>query len=381
VIALAAIAFVIWIYLLLGRGQFWRMRERDDGCLPRLNPEHWPSVCVIIPARDEADVIGCAIESLIAQDYQGSFHLVLVDDRSSDGTADAARRAARAGGRSDRLEIISGQERPSGWTGKVWAMRQGFARAQEMGPPDYVLFTDADIAHAPDNLRCLVSRAEEGRLVLVSLMAKLHCESFAEKLLIPAFVFFFDMLFPFGWANDANRRTAAAAGGCMLVRREALVASGGLEAIAREIIDDCALARVLKRRGAIWIGLTQRALSIRPYGGIDEIGQMVARSAYAQLRYSPVLLCGTLLGMTIVYAAPLLLTCFAPLPGRILAALAWLSMAVAYVPMLRFYGLSPFWGAAMPAIGALYTGFTLRSAVQHWRGRGGMWKGRAQALA
>ncbi|HEX4079202.1 MAG TPA: glycosyltransferase [Rhizomicrobium sp.] len=380
-IVLAAVPLAIWIYLLLGRGMFWQMRERDDDCTPRANAERWPAVCIVVPARDEADVIGRAVESLLTQDYQGFFHIVLVDDRSSDGTAEAARRAALACGMGDRMEIISGQERPSGWTGKVWAMRQGFARAQLFGTPDYLLFTDADIAHTPDNLRCLVSRAEAGRLVLVSLMAKLHCESFAEKLLIPAFVFFFAMLFPFGWANDAARRPAAAAGGCMLVRRDALAAAGGLEAIAREIIDDCALARILKRRGPIWLGLTRRALSIRPYGGMGEIGRMVARSAFAQLHYSPVLLCGTVAGMVIVYAAPPLLALFAPTPARIMGAVGWLLMGLAYQPMLRFYRLSPLWGAALPAIGALYAGFTVNSAVQHWRGRGGMWKGRAQALA
>ncbi|MGH6878284.1 MAG: glycosyltransferase [Rhizomicrobium sp.] len=380
-IFVAAVPLLIWIYLVLGRSMFWRMRERDDTCGLQPSAGSWPSVFVVVPARDEADVIERAIRSLLVQDYRGIFHIILVDDRSSDGTAEAARRAAHVCGMDDRLEIISGQERPAGWTGKVWAMCQGFARTRETGSPDYVLFTDADIAHAPDNLRCLVTRAEESRLVLVSLMAKLRCESFAEKLLIPAFVFFFAMLFPFGRANDPGSKTAAAAGGCMLVRRDALVAAGGLEAIAGAIIDDCALAHILKRRGPIWLGLTRRALSIRPYGGTGEIGRMVARSAYAQLDYSPVLLCGTVLAMMIVYAAPPLLALFAPAPVWIVGALAWLSMGLAYQPILRFYRLSPLWGAALPAVGALYTAFTVNSAIQHWRGRGGMWKGRAQAMA
>ncbi|HEY6579357.1 MAG TPA: glycosyltransferase, partial [Rhizomicrobium sp.] len=339
----------------------------------------WPTVFIIVPARDEADVIERAIQSLLAQIYRGRFRIFLVDDRSSDGTAQAARRAESALGLDDRLEIVCGEERPAGWTGKVWAIHQGFARALETGAPDYVLFTDADIVHAPDNLQCLVTRARESRLVLVSLMAKLRCESLAEKLLIPAFVFFFAMLLPFGWANDPGRKTAAAAGGCMLVRLDALVAAGGLKAIAGAIIDDCALARILKRQGPIWIGLTRRARSIRPYGGVGDIGRMVARSAYAQLRYSPALLCGTLVGMTLVYAAPLLLALFAPAPMWIAGALAWFLMALAYQPILRFYRLSPLWGAALPAVGVLYAGFTANSAVQHWRGRGGMWKGRAQA--
>jgi hopene-associated glycosyltransferase HpnB len=376
----AAIPFAIWLYLLFGRGMFWLMRERDDDSEPR-QPAAWPSVVAIVPARNEADVIGQAIGSLIAQDYPGPFRIVLVDDRSSDGTAEAVRRAALDCGAPDRLEILPGQERPSGWTGKVWAMRQGFARVEESGAPEYLLFTDADIWHAPNNLRSLVARARTGSRVLVSQMAKLHCESEAERLLIPAFVFFFAMLFPFRWANDPTRRTSAAAGGCMLVRHDALVAAGGLDAIAGAIIDDCALARILKRRGPIWLGLTNRAKSIRPYGGMGEIGRMVARSAYAQLDYSPLLLCGTVLGMLVVYAAPLVFALFAHGAVRTEALAAWLLMAVSYQPMLRFYRLSPLWGALLPLIGALYSGFTVDSAIQHWRGRGGMWKGRAQALA
>jgi hopene-associated glycosyltransferase HpnB len=379
-ILLAGLSLTIWIYLLTGRGGFWLARERDDLGEPTDNPETWPSVVAIVPARDEADVIAQTIGSLMAQDYSGTFHIVLVDDRSSDGTAGTARRAVGTVG-SGCLEIVSGQERPAGWTGKVWAMQQGFARALETSTPDYVLFTDADIAHAPDNLRRLVLRAEQQRLVLVSLMAKLNCESFAEKLLIPAFVFFFDMLFPFAWSNDPARKTAAAAGGCMLVRRDALLAAGGVERITRAIIDDCALARVMKDQGAIWLGLTRRAVSVRPYGGMREIGQMVSRSAYAQLGYSRLLLCGTVLGMLIVYAAPPLVAIFASGPARVLSVAAWLFMAIAYLPMLRFYRLSPLWAPLLPATGACYTAFTMNSAIQHWRGRGGMWKGRAQAMA
>ncbi len=374
------ISLLIWLYLLIGRGMFWRMRERDDLTETPNPPDPWPSVVAIVPARDEADVIARAIESLLAQDYSGPFRIILVDDRSSDGTAQVARKAALACGRSERLEILSGDERPAGWTGKVWAMRQGFARAQGVGPR-YLLFTDADIVHAPDNLRRLVARSESGGLVLASLMAKLCCAGWAGKLLIPAFVFFFAMLFPFAWVNDPDDETAAAAGGCMLVRRDALIAAGGPESMARAIIDDCALARILKRHGGIWLGLTQRATSIRPYLGVGDIGSMVARSAYAQLGYSPALLCGTVLGMLVVFGAPAVVALFAHGPARIAGIVAWLAMAVAYQPMLRFYRASPLWGVAMPATGAIYVGFTVASAIQHWRGRGGMWKGRAQALA
>ena len=371
---LALVPLVVWTYLLVGRGMFWRMRERDD-CQAAQTPARWPSVVAIVPARDEADVIERTLASLLAQDYPGFFRIILVDDRSSDQTSAVAQSLDK------RLEIISGERRPPGWTGKVWAMNQGFARVRETDAPDYVLFTDADIAHHRDNLRQLVIRAEGRRLVLVSLMAKLHCESFPEKLLIPAFVFFFAMLFPFSWANDRTRATAAAAGGCMLVRRDALIAAGGLEVIASALIDDCALARILKRQGPIWLGLTRRSLSIRPYEGAGEIGRMVARSAYAQLGYSPALLCGTVLGMMVVYTSPPLLAILAHGVPRIEAALCWVVLAAVYQPILRFYRLSPLWGLALPVIGAIYAGFTVDSAVQHWRGRGGLWKGRAQAPA
>ncbi|HEX3429948.1 MAG TPA: glycosyltransferase [Rhizomicrobium sp.] len=377
--ALPFMQVAAWLYLIFGRGMFWLMRERDDHASP--TNVGAPSVVAIVPARDEADVIAWAITSLLAQDYAGAFRIVLVDDGSSDGTADAARRAALLSGRSERLEIIAGSERPAGWTGKLWAMKQGLAHAEGNTSSDYVLFTDADIAHATDNVRRLVANAEQGQAVLVSLMAKLRCHTAAEKLLIPAFVFFFAMVFPFGWVNDPAKKTAAAAGGCMLARREALNSAGGLEVIASAIIDDCALARILKPKGPIWLALSERVESLRSYGNIGEIGRMVARSAYAQLCYSPLLLCGTVAGMTLLYAMPVLLVVFAHGLPRIAGALAWLVMALSFLPVLRFYRLSPLWGFALPVVGALYAAFTLRSAVEHWRGRGGMWKGRPQAMA
>jgi hopene-associated glycosyltransferase HpnB len=334
-----------------------------------------------VPARNEADVIAETLASLLRQDYPGRFRIVLVDDQSEDGTGDAARTKVHKLGGDSRAAIVAGRARPPGWTGKLWAMQQGLQHALQQEPPDYLLFTDADIAHAPDNLRNLVIRAEAGRFVLVSLMAKLYCRSFAEKLLIPAFVFFFDMLFPFGWTNDPSRRTAAAAGGCMLARREALLAAGGIDGIKADIIDDCALAGIMKRQGPIWLGLTQRATSIRPYGGMNEIRRMVARSAYAQLDYSLSILAGTVFGMVLVYGAAPVLAIFATGIVRLEGILAWAMMTLAFQPMLRFYRLSPLWGLALPAIGALYTAFTIDSALQFWRGKGGMWKGRAQAMA
>jgi hopene-associated glycosyltransferase HpnB len=369
---LALVPVAIWLYLLAGRGMFWVMQERDDRNEPP-PPAAWPSVVAVVPARNEADVIAQTIASLLAQDYPGSFRVVLVDDQSSDGTADAARALAH----QDRLTVIGGAARPSGWTGKLWAVRQGISAA---GLPDYLWLTDADIAHTPDNLRRLVARAEDGKLALTSLMAKLHCKSWPERYLIPAFVFFFDMLYPFAWVNDAKNRLAAAAGGCMLVRRDALERAGNIDAIHSEIIDDCALARAMKTQGPIWLGLTERAVSIRPYRGIAEIRAMVARSAYAQLGYSPLALAGTFVGMIAAYGAAPLLALFAHDSAQASGILAWAAMTFAFQPILKFYRLSPLWGLALPLIGAVYALFTFDSAVQHWRGRGGMWKGRAQAM-
>jgi hopene-associated glycosyltransferase HpnB len=363
---------VIWYFLLTRRGYFWLARERDTLDQPP-SPLVWPSVIAIVPARDEADVIARSIGSLLAQDYPGSFRVILVDDQSTDGTAQIAKGLGSA-----KLHVISGAARPAGWTGKLWAVQQGIAQAGNAC--DYLWLTDADIAHTTDNLSKLVARAEAKKLVLVSLMAKLHCETFAERLLIPAFVFFFDMLFPFAWVNDPGNKLAAAAGGCMLVKREALERAGGIAAIAPEIIDDCALGREMKAQGPIWLGLTDRATSLRPYGTIGEIRHMVARSAFAQLDYSLVLLTGTVAGMIVVYLLAPVAVFLVTGPSQIAAIAAWIGMTISFVPMLRFYRLSPLWSLALPLIAALYTIFTIDSAIQFWRGRGGMWKGRAQAL-
>jgi hopene-associated glycosyltransferase HpnB len=366
---LALIPVAIWLYLLAARGLFWMVRERDEGDFSAPS-SRWPSVVAVVPARDEADVVGETVASLLAQDYPGPFRIVLVDDQSADGTAAAARALAN----SEKLSVITGTTRASGWTGKLWAMRQGI---EEAGTPDFFWFTDADIAHAPDNLRRLVARAEANRLVLTSLMAKLHCTGWAERYLIPAFVFFFAMLYPFAWVNNPNIKTAAAAGGCMLVRRDALERAGNIDAIRAEIIDDCALARALKAQGPIWLGLTERATSVRPYRDMAEIHAMVARSAYAQLGYSPLLVLATVVGMLAVYAAAPMLALFARDSAQASGILAWAAMTLAFQPILKFYRLSPLWGLVLPLIGALYAFFTIDSALQHWRGRGGLWKGRA----
>jgi hopene-associated glycosyltransferase HpnB len=374
------LAFVIWLYLLLARGGFWLTRERDDGTDIR-RPGRWPAVVAIVPARNESDVIVQSIDSLLRQDYPGALRVVLVDDGSSDGTAAAALRASRAVASGRRLDVLTGAALPAGWTGKLWALEQGTRHAKASGEAiDYFLLTDADIGHASDNLRNLVARAEQEGRVLVSLMAKLSCTTWAERFLIPAFVFFFQMLYPFAWVAQKDRKLAAAAGGCMLVRCDALERAGGIAAVRSEIIDDCALARRLKRQGPIWLGLTRRTTSLRPYDGFLKIGRMVSRSAYAQLGYSALALAGTVVAMALVYLAPPLLALFAEGPAQWLGMGAWLLMAISFQPMLRFYWLSPLWGLALPAIGTVYTYFTLQSAFDVWRGRGGMWKDRVQAM-
>ena len=377
-LAIALAAFAIWLYLIYARGSFWRARVRDDWEAPA--PAAWPAVTAAIPARDEADVIDAGLASLLRQDYPGAFNVIVVDDQSRDGTAEVAKRTAAAVGAADRLTVLSGQPLPEGWTGKLWAVQQGVEHA-EASAPRYLLLTDADIAYGPDALRRLVAHAEGRELVLASLMAKLRCESLAERGLIPAFIFFFEMLYPFAWVNRPERATAGAAGGCMLVRRDALREAGGIEAIRAELIDDCALARRLKARGPIWLALTDRVMSLRPYPHVGDIRRMVARSAYCQLQYSPLLLAGTVAGMGLTYLAAPLLTLFSSGWPQALGALVWLMMAMAFQPILQFYRVSPWWGIALPVIALAYLAFTLDSAYQHARGRGGLWKGRVQAKA
>jgi hopene-associated glycosyltransferase HpnB len=377
VLILGVIPLLIWAGLLFAHGGFWRADQRDDRGEPE-PPAQWPSVVAVVPARDEADVIARSIGSLLAQDYPGPFRVILVDDNSSDGTADAARAEALRLGQADRLQILSGAPLAAGWTGKLWAVHQGTLIA-EADKPKYLWLTDADIGHAPGNLRALVARAEHGGKVLVSLMAQLHCATRAERFLIPAFVFFFQMVYPFGRVNGPGR-TAAAAGGCMLVRRDALAAAGGIAVIRKALIDDCALGAAMKAQGPIWLGLTHRAVSLRPYETVDQIGRMVSRSAYAQLDYSPLKLIGVVLGMGLVYMAPVAAILSLRPPLVVLGLFAYGLMAVSFQPMLRFYRASPLWGLGLPAIGLAYTVFTVQSAVQMWRGKGGQWKGRAQAM-
>ena len=369
----ASAALAVWVYLMVGRGGFWLAAERDDGGPA---PSAWPAVTAVIPARDEAQGVGETIASLLRQDYPGPFSVILVDDQSTDGTAEVARQAAATA--ADRLTILPGAALPAGWTGKLWAMKQGVEHAL-IGEPTYLLLTDADIVYGPDALARLVSQAQAEGLVLTSLMAKLRCESFAERAFIPAFIFLFQMLYPFAWVERHDRATAAAAGGCMLVRRDALCAAGGIEHIRNALIDDCALARNLKAQGPIRLSLTERVRSIRAYVTVQDIRHMVARSAYAQLGYSPLLLAATVAGIAPTYLTPVLLALFSHGLAQTLGLLSWAIMAIAFQPVLRFYRLSPLWGPFLPAIALAYMAFTLDSAYQYARKRGGLWKGRIQA--
>jgi hopene-associated glycosyltransferase HpnB len=382
IIAVSLLPVAVWAYLLFGRGRFWLCGERDDSVTVLISnePDAWPSVVAIIPARDEAEMIGHSLGSLLRQDYPGRFSVVVVDDQSSDGTAVAASAAASEAQAPDRFQIITATGPPPGWTGKLWAMRQGLAQVEvSAATPEFVLFTDADITYAPHVLSRLVAIARANNSVLTSLMVKLRCQSAAEHWLAPAFVFFFQMLYPFAWVNDPRRVTAAAAGGCMLVRREALHAAGGLEAVRGALIDDCALGALMKGRGPIWLGLTEDVHSLRAYPAFADFSWMVARSAFAELRYSSLRLVGAISGMGLVYVAPPLFAIFAQGPARAAGGLAWAMMALSLMPTLRLYERSVVGGLALPAIAAAYVAFTFDSALQYWQGRGGYWKGRVQA--
>jgi hopene-associated glycosyltransferase HpnB len=325
-------------------------------------------------ARDEADVIASSVTSVLKQEFAGSLHVVLVDDSSSDGTADVALQAANALGREADLTVITGKPLAPGWTGKLWALSQGVEVAVQL-EPDFLLFTDADIRHGRSCVSELVSIADEHKLDLASYMVKLHCRTLPEKLLIPPFVFFFLKLYPPAWIASDRYRTAGAAGGCVLVRPAMLRAIGGLHAIRNELIDDCALARAVKRHGGrIWLGLTDGSESIRPYRRFAEIGRMISRSAFRQLDHSVLLLAGAVAGLVMTYVAPVGLLFL----GNWLAVVCYLLMAGVYWPMVKFYKLPVWWCLSLPVAAVFYLGATVYSAAEYWRGRGGVWKGRVQ---
>lgn len=374
--SIGGVTALIWLYLLVARGGFWMVSE----VRPRSGPNREARVVAVIPARNEADGIERTIRSLLRQDHAGTLDIVLVDDHSSDGTAELARGAARHLGAERRLDVIAARSLPAGWTGKLWAVSEGLEHAKASAA-DFILLTDADITHAPDNLSTLLAQAEDQDLDLTSLMVRLSTETWAEKALIPAFVFFFFMLYPPRWAADPTATTAAAAGGCMLVRPAALDRIGGVAAIRGALIDDCALAAAIKRSGGrIRLGPSRTTTSSRVYGSAGEIWSMIARTAYTQLNHSVLLLIGTLFGMALTYLAPPLLALFATGPARWLGCAAWLAMAIAFYPTARLYGRNPVSGLALPAIALFYLGATLASALDSWRGRGGQWKGRSQAM-
>ncbi|HKV92859.1 MAG TPA: glycosyltransferase [Candidatus Angelobacter sp.] len=374
-IAAGILSLLIWGYLLFARGQFWRLQtDRPQKANPR--PAR---IAVIIPARNEAGVVGRAVASLLQTSDPNTLHIFLVDDGSSDGTAQAAQDAAMTVGRPEMLTVIAGQPLLSGWSGKLWAMQQGVERASQF-QPEFFLFTDADVVHAQKGLATLVSIAEEGSYDLASFMVKLHCESPAEKFLIPAFVFFFFKLYPPKWVANPRHSTAGAAGGCILLRSTALQKAGGIEAIQHEVIDDCALAaRVKSSGGRLWLGATETTESIRPYDGFGGIGSMISRTAFNQLRHSVLLLVLAVAGMAVTYLLPPALVFFSHSKvSTALGALAWLLMALSFMPVLRIYRLLPIWGLALPLIAVFYMGATVHSAYKYWSGRGGEWKGRVQ---
>jgi hopene-associated glycosyltransferase HpnB len=367
--SIAAFSCLIWIYLIVARGRFWRVALP---AIPELKSA--PAVAVIVPARNEADVIAESIRSLLEQNYPGPLRIFVVDDDSSDDTSRFVHSIASV--HPQRVTIIESAPLPSGWTGKMWALWQGVQQASHFAPT-YFLFTDADIVHSPDSVASLVALAHAGDRDMVSMMVKLRCESLAERALIPAFVFFFFMLYPPKWVNSPASSTAAAAGGDILVRADALARIGGIAVIRNELIDDCALARQIKRGGQICLGLTEKAWSTRLYRSFGVIGRMISRNAFYQLHHSAWLLMGTILGLAITYIAPPV-TIFFGGWAAVFGAAAWLLMSLAFLPMLRFYSLAPLWAPALPLIAAFYAGATVHSAIQYWMGTGGEWKGRVQ---
>ena len=389
-----AVSVAAWVYLVAAHGGFWRTGERLPPPRAEIGHASWPAVVAVVPARNEADSLPGTLPALLAQDYPGQFRVFLVDDGSDDGTAGVAaelgEKAARDGGAP--LTVVPGRPRPDGWAGKVWAMAQGVAAAVDTGSPaaTYVLFTDADITWAPTALRGLVRAAEDDDRALVSQMALLRAETAWERVIVPAFVYFFAQLYPFKKVNNPKSRTSAGAGGCMLIATEALERAGGLEPMRGALIDDVALGTLLKKNGnRIWLGLTTDIRSDRPYPSLASLWHMIARSAYVQLRYNPALLAGTLVGLLLLYAVPpagVIAALIAVVVGSTGAAVAvtgiaglvgWALMTASYLPMLRFYRLSPLRAPALPLIALLYAAMTADSARRHYSGRAVSWRGRA----
>jgi hopene-associated glycosyltransferase HpnB len=375
-------SLLIWLFLLIFWGNFWLCNQKinstkNDICQDNI------SVCVIIPARNEAELLPITLKSILEQEFIGKLRVILVDDQSTDNTGNIARNLAQNLGLNDRFEVINSQELPSGWTGKLWALNQGINYANKYNP-DYILLTDADIKHHETNLQELIFKAKNENLELVSLMVLLRCESFWERFLIPAFVFFFQKLYPFPWVNNVNKKMAAAAGGCILIKTETLQKIGGIEVLKDALIDDCTLGQKVKfhteKNTPIWLGLSEKTCSLREYNSLDTIWDMVARTAFTQLNYSPLLLVGTLIGMSLIYlAAPVSLILGFWLQNYVIISLSlmiWLLMSLSYFPTIKLYKIAPFWCFSLPLIALLYNLMTIDSALRHYQGKGGYWKGR-----
>jgi hopene-associated glycosyltransferase HpnB len=370
----ATLTAVTWSYLALARGSFWRTKSAKPDASGKA--EFSGGVVAIVPARNEAELIGPVVTSLLNQCV--AMPVVLVDDESTDGTADVARRAAEKAGKADALIVIHSKPLPAGWTGKLWSMHQGIERARALNPA-WLLLADADVLHGEETVANLGLIASRGHYDLVSFMVKLHCENLPEKLLIPAFVYFFFMLYPPAWIRDTRRSTAGAAGGCMLVRAETLERAGGLQAIRGAVIDDCSLARLLKQHGGrLWIGLTDQSQSLRRYETFSAVEHMISRTAFNQLKHSSLLLLGTIAGMVITYLAPPLLLLTRGRLAIFMGAAAWAAMTMTYSTMVRYYRLNPAWALTLPLAALFYLGATMHSAVKYWNGSGGDWKGRVQ---
>ena len=375
----SVLIFIIWVVLFFAWGNFWQVWEFDFDRAQFPAPAQWPRVIAVVPARNESASIQAVIRALAAQDYAGEFSVVVVDDHSDDGTAEIAHRAAAVADAGSRVRVISAPELIGGWTGKLWALNAG-VNESAADRPEFFWFTDADVVHAPDVLQRLVSRTEAATLDLTSLMVLLRAETFAERLLIPAFLYFFLMLYPPKWIAKHNAKTAGAAGGCVLLRREALLRAGGLAAISSEVIDDCALARAVKRSGGtVRTGLTRASISLRSYEHSSEIRDMIARTAFTQLRYSAILLAGTFVAMILTFVLPLALTFSTNLRVWPFALAAWCLMTASFLPTVTFYRLRPIWAPLLPLAAFFYTYATCLSAVRYWMGRGGQWKGRSLA--
>ena len=383
---LAWISLVIWVVLLVGRGGFWRMNlhlpEADGDSGGGGAGRAWPAVTAVIPARDEAGILPATLPSVLAQDYPGPFSVIVVDDASTDGTGAVAAELAASTPGSAPLHVLRGSGPPAGWAGKVAAMDRGMREVSgHAEASEYVLFTDSDIAHPANSVLRLVRHAQDGELDLVSLMARLSTDSPAERMIVPAFVFSFFQLYPPAWVNKPGSRTAAAAGGCMLVRRATLERVGGLAQIADARIDDVALGTLLKRGGGrVWLGVTTGVRSLRPYPRLADLWDMIARSAYTQLRYNPWLLLGTIVGLVLTYGVPPILGLVGLATqswGVAIPALAaWAVMAGSYIPVLRLYGLRWWRAPLLPGVMSVYGAMTIDSARRHRQGRGGAWKGR-----